>query len=207
MDIADLGPDYVRVLFELEKTEKDAILAEASRALLEGRSPADILSGYARENSSGDLIIDPHFVCPIGHGPSIRDIAPASFEPEQSPLFALRGFARRDNRGRFADEIKGKKVQLHSDPMIISALTRDTSHAVGEKSDVATKLDVATLAANRLDGSGVAIAIVDTGIYLPHLTRLLDAAPNLDIANSWTPPNLTTRPGKHRLRSRHDVRL
>src|SRR5689334_17644356 len=99
MDITDLGPDYVRVLFALEKTEKDLILAEASRALLAGRSPADILADFVRENSSSNLIIDPHFVCPIGQGPTAREFAPRTFEPEDSPLFALRGFARRDASG------------------------------------------------------------------------------------------------------------
>ena len=78
------GSDYVRVLFALEKTEKDAILAEAARALLAGRSPAEILAGFARENSSNELIIDPQFVCPIGQGPSISELAPRTFEPEQS---------------------------------------------------------------------------------------------------------------------------
>ena len=199
MDIADLGPDYVPVLFELRKTEKDAILAQAARALLAGRSPAEILSDYARENSSDDLVIDPHFgAAPLGQGLS-AEFSPRALEPEQSEWYVLRGFARRDASGRVANTIKGMEVQLHSDPVIGFALTRDTDHAVGAASDVAAKLDIATLAQHGLDGSGVAIAIVDTGIYLPHLTRELGAAPNLDVANSWTPPNLTTGPGMHRL--------
>ena len=199
MDIADLGPDYVPVLFELRKTEKDAILAQAARALLAGRSPAEILSDYARENSSDDLVIDPHFgAAPLGQGLS-AEFSPRALEPEQSEWYVLRGFARRDASGRVANTIKGMEVQLHSDPVIGFALTRDTDHAVGAASDVAAKLDTATLAQYGLDGSGVAIAIVDTGIYLPHLTRELGAAPNLDVGNSWTPPNLTTRPGMHRL--------
>jgi hypothetical protein len=198
MDMADLGPDYVPVLFALERTEKEIILAEAARALLAGRSPAEILADYVRENSSRDLVIDPNFVCPIGQGPSLTDVAPRSLEPEQSQFFALRGFARRAARERLT-ELKGRKIELHSDPIIGPALTRDTSHAVGKKADVAGKLDVATLAANGLDGANVAIAIMDSGIYVPHLTRLLGAAPKLDPALSWTPPNLTTKAGMHRL--------
>jgi hypothetical protein len=198
MDLAALGPDYVPVLFALERTEKELILAEASRALLAGRSPAEILAGYARENSSDDLVIDPDFVCPIGQGPAQTDVAPRLLEPEQSQYFALRGFVRRDARDRLT-ELKGRKIELQSDPAIGPALTRDTSHAVGKTADVAGKLDVATLRANGLDGANVAIAIVDSGIYLPHLTRLLGAAPKLDAALSWAPANLTPKPGMHRI--------
>ena len=168
--------------------------APCSRAKARPKSCRD----YARENSSDDLVVDPHFgAAPLGQGLS-AEFSPRALEPEQSDWYVLRGFARRDASGR-VPTLKGMPVQIHSDPVIGFALTRDTDHAVGEKTDVAAKLDVATLAANGLDGSGVAIAIVDTGIYLPHLTRQLGAAPSLDVANSWAPPTLTTRAGMHRL--------
>jgi hypothetical protein len=44
------------------------------------------------------------------------------------------------------------------------------------------------LAAARLDGDGVALAIVDAGVNLAQLAAQLGGMPKLDIANSFTPP-------------------
>ena len=57
-----------------------------------------------------------------------------------------------------------------------------------------------------LDGSDVAIAIVDSGIFAPRIERLLGDALEpgatsfkLDAVNSWKPDGLVTPPGKHRV--------
>lgn len=62
---------------------------------------------------------------------------------------------------------------------------------------MAAKLRVTQLAAKGLDGANVAIAIMDTGINLAHLAGIPGLAPRLDAANSWSPPNGMTLPGRY----------
>ncbi len=68
------------------------------------------------------------------------------------------------------------------------------------------KLNVKALQGKGLDGSDVAIAIVDSGIFAPRIERLLGDALEpgatsfkLDAVNSWKPDGLVTPPGKHRV--------
>ncbi len=83
------------------------------------------------------------------------------------------------------------------DPEIDTFLTCGNDPAVGTSSDVATKLDVAGLKQRGMDGTNVAIGIVDTGFNLAHLTSALGYTPNLDTANSWTPPRATATAGNY----------
>jgi hypothetical protein len=108
---------------------------------------------------------------------------------------------------------KDKNYPIHSNPLIGSLRplppclpTCSTSQAVGKTQDVQRKLDVQTLQDNGLDGSGVALAVVDSGIYRPRIECLLGDAlrptattVNLDVSNSWKPLGLVTQPGYHRL--------
>jgi hypothetical protein len=98
---------------------------------------------------------------------------------------------------------------FHSDAPIGPRLvypppTCGTTPYVGTVDDVRTKIDTQTLAGLGLDGTNVALAIVDTGIFLPRITQLLGDfspsgfQPNIDIANSWT-KNVVTQPFGHRL--------
>jgi len=57
---------------------------------------------------------------------------------------------------------------------------------------------VPDLAAEGLDGTGVALAIVDTGIDTAHLSTVLDRPVTLDERRSWSPAGVTTPPGRHR---------
>src|SRR6185295_13260572 len=54
--------------------------------------------------------------------------------------------------------------------------------------NVATNLHAAQLHAKHLDGTGVAVAVVDTGINLQHLQTKLGHMPKFDAAASWVPP-------------------
>ena len=71
--------------------------------------------------------------------------------------------------------------------------------------DVRANLGVGILKDNGLDGSGVALAIVDSGIYRRRIRHLLGDAlkgprkVHLDKAHSWKPLGLVTQPGKHRV--------
>ena len=127
--------------------------------------------------------------------------------PRESKLFVARGFLRIASRSDVPHRFEGNLI--HSDPIVGDLLapsgpTCGNSRPVGNAKSVRDKLQVDKLAYGGLDGSDVAIAIVDSGIYLPRLERQLGdmkpgAAKKLDRANSWAPPELATKPGRHRI--------
>jgi subtilisin family serine protease len=57
-------------------------------------------------------------------------------------------------------------------------------------------LRIADLHARGLDGDGVAVAVVDTGISINAMRASLGYVPRFDVANSWSSPNITTMPGQ-----------
>jgi hypothetical protein len=135
-------------------------------------------------------------------------------DPAKSETFLVSGSVRasRDGVPEFLVE-KGEKYPVHSNPLV-GGLRQDvkpcpptcgTSQAVGDTSDVRGRLEFQTLQNNGLDGSGVALAIVDSGIFRPRLERALgealqSARPiNLNVNYSWKPPELVTQPGAHRV--------
>lgn len=87
-------------------------------------------------------------------------------------------------------------VGVFADPAIESHLVCPGSAAVGTSANVATQLGVKSLHAKGLDGAGVALAIVDSGISLAHLSSV-GQNPTLDQAKSFTPQNVPTTPGAH----------
>jgi subtilisin family serine protease len=98
---------------------------------------------------------------------------------------AALGQARRDVVGVFAD------------PVIETCLTCGGSPAVGDWHDVERLLAVPALARAGLDGTGVALAIVDTGVNRAHLEAVSGRPVTVDLANSWTPAGVPTGPGAH----------
>jgi hypothetical protein len=195
MDIEDPGPGFVRVLLE---RPKDVMLAYGAKALLVGRSPVDFLSSYAKAINTGRLIIDPTFgAIPIAAGARGKGISPAAFDPDASDRFIVRAYVKAEQLKDVPATIDGELV--HSDPAVGANLVTPSSRAVGATIDVQAKLDTATLAQYGLDGSGVALAIVDTGIFLPRLTKRLGATPTFDVANSWSPLSVVTPAGRHRI--------
>ena len=82
------------------------------------------------------------------------------------------------------------------DLVIQSFPTCTSDPPVGTAADVAEALAVTELAAGGMDGHGVALAVVDSGMNVTELERL-GRAPHLDAAGSWTPALASTQPGKH----------
>jgi hypothetical protein len=80
-------------------------------------------------------------------------------------------------------------VQVYSDPTIEPFLVCPGDPAVGTDADVERLLCTGDLHRAGMDGTGVVVAIVDTGINVRHL-QSKGKSPNVDAANSWTP-----RPG------------
>ena len=107
-------------------------------------------------------------------------------------------------RGELADHLaQSAHVKRHpdvvgifSDPVIQSTQTCGGDPAVGSAADVAQRLAVDQLAAEGMDGTGVALAVVDTGVNLAYLRRV-GRRPNLDAQRSWKPRGVATQPGQH----------
>lgn len=86
--------------------------------------------------------------------------------------------------------------QVFADPRIEPFQTCIGDRPVGTHDDVAERLDAAGLHELGLDGEGVAIAIVDTGINLVHLRAVMGRTPRFDAVNSWAPPNADHEAGE-----------
>ncbi len=78
---------------------------------------------------------------------------------------------------------------VYSDPLIETTLVCPGSAPLGSDADVERLLCCANMRASGMDGHGVLVAIVDTGINLPYLVAH-GKSPTLDATRSWMP-----RPG------------
>ena len=212
----DVPPGHVRALLE---RPRDQALIDAANQLLAGQDPMEAMSSYRLDpdRAPSEFTVDPSFgAIAIGRGTRHGDgeDLKAFLDPTRSETFLVSGTVRagRDGVPEFLVE-KGEQYPIHSNPLV-GGLRQDvkpcpptcgTSQAVGDTSDVRRKLDFQTLQDNNLDGSGVALAIVDSGIYRPRLERGLGEALqsaraiNLDVNRSWKPPELVTQPGAHRV--------
>ena len=144
---------------------------------------------------------------PVGGGRSELETT-ESVAPERSENFAIRGTVEADSLEAVPAEADG--VPLFADPEIAPFLTCGPT-PVGSAADVAQKLNVAALQQAGLDGDGVAVAVLDTGIDLQHLSGQLGRMPRIDAGNSWTPQGVTgspfQRPKGHGTMCAYDVLL
>ncbi len=85
---------------------------------------------------------------------------------------------------------------VFSDPTIETCLTCGGDPPVGTNRNVARLLQVRDLAAGRLDGRGVTLAIVDTGVNIAYLESR-GQSPSFNRRKSWKPGGVATRPGEH----------
>lgn len=107
-------------------------------------------------------------------------------------------------RGELADHLAGSAhvkrhpdvIGVFSDPVIESTLTCGGDPGVGSAADVAQRLAVDQLAARGMDGTGVALALVDTGVNLAYLGTV-GRHPHLDTQHSWKPGGVATQAGQH----------
>lgn len=223
MRASEVPAGHTRALVELPNHEA---LAAAASDRLRGEHPTRSMSRYATHDGDAwdgesavptTLKIDPEFgAIPIGGGTEIQGgerLRAAFREPGRSDRFLVSGFV--EARGRVPQHFVGKGDQrypIHSNPVIGGLLTPPpclptcgTSRYVGTTQDVRDRLGVATLKSKGLDGSGVGLAIVDSGIFIPRLEQLLGDALQpkitigLDAGHSWKPQGLVTQPGRHRV--------
>ena len=87
-------------------------------------------------------------------------------------------------------------VGIFGDPVIETCPICPGDGPKGSAGDVARLLSVERLANEGLDGTGVLLAVVDTGVNIAHL-RSKEQVPKLDRRRSWTPAGVATVPGRH----------
>jgi Subtilase family len=192
----------------LMERPSDEPLQNAATALLNGENPAEAINQYNFINKDKKPLLDPTFgALPIGPGNRERSSDPGDFAPDKSKWFLARAFIKASTLENVDERIDGDLV--FSDPSMSSLLTLTpptcgTDPYVGDTTTVRQRLDTETLWRHGLDGSGVALAIVDSGIFQPRLEKLLgETSPQrivrLDTVNSWQTSALATKPGRHRL--------
>ena len=135
-------------------------------------------------------------VDPSGDPLSMMQPMSFSFDPEESTYLV---------RGEIADAAPSRValltasqpdiVGVFADPQIETTPVYCGAAPVGTADDVRTQLGVGTLTSRKLDGKGVALAIVDTGINLAFL-RSKGLNPTIDASRSWTPPGVHTKAGQ-----------
>jgi subtilisin family serine protease len=87
-------------------------------------------------------------------------------------------------------------VGVFADPVIESTPTCGGDGPVGDWHDVERLLNVPGLHAEGLDGTGVALAVLDTGVNAAHVARQLGRGVTMDPERSWNPSGVTGRPGQ-----------
>jgi hypothetical protein len=169
-------------------------LQESAAAGMNRSGPTDL----SNVSTPSGLVLDPTFnAVALGSGRASESPSASTHAPETSETFVVRGFLEADSAEAIPETVDGRPV--FADPKISYFLTCGGTPPVGTHVDVAKKLGVAGLAAGGLDGSGVAVAIMDTGINLKYLNAKRGAGkePLFDAANSWTPPGTSIAPGTH----------
>ncbi|MEW1843286.1 S8 family serine peptidase [Nonomuraea angiospora] len=87
-------------------------------------------------------------------------------------------------------------VGVYADPVIGTTRTCGDDPPVGTWHDVERLLNVPGLSAEGLDGSGVALAVLDTGINAAHTARQLGRGVTLDAERSWCPQGVSGKAGE-----------
>ncbi|MFG1706190.1 S8 family serine peptidase [Nonomuraea sp. M3C6] len=87
-------------------------------------------------------------------------------------------------------------VGIFADPVIGSAPTCGGDPPAGDWHDVERLLNVPGLHAEGLDGTLVALAVLDTGINAAHTAKQLGRGVTLDAERCWSPSGVTAKPGE-----------
>jgi len=166
----------------------------------ERRSPFAMGAGLesAPAGTPKDLHIDTTFT-PVPLGRKSADAGPEMAAAGESEQYVLRGTIDSADIDRYGEARDG--MRIFADPAV--GLTQPAKPSCpgapphGTASTIRGLLRVDALQAQGLNGEGVAIAIVDTGINLAHLRRQ-GLAPRLDPHIHWSPAQ-ASRPGHNSL--------
>jgi hypothetical protein len=124
---------------------------------------------------------------PIGTGDA-AGLSLGALDAETSERFAVRGSWHGGGGSFWRHPPSGRRRADFRRPAHRHRRRSGMRQNLGTCARCGEKLRVLDLAAARLDGDGVALAIVDAGVNLAQLAAQLGGMPKLDIANSFTPP-------------------
>lgn len=129
----------------------------------------------------------PQLAVPGGDPLSLEAVT-FSMAPEHASVLVRGEIQDYDVAGRYAllSMARPDIVGISSDPVIQTMPTCGGDGPVGDWHDVRSKL-TDHLKSEGMDGDGVALAILDTGINVAHVSEVLGQAVTVDEARSWKP--------------------
>ncbi|MFC4585964.1 S8 family peptidase [Sphaerisporangium corydalis] len=189
----------MRVLIQL-RPSPDVVAAVAAPDLT--ATTADVtdgLPGVALDHSFTPVALPRARPATDGADPlSMRQPLVFSLAPGEASVL-VRGEISDDERGERMALLPGHDpnvVGVYADPVIETSLTCGGTPPVGTWRDVARLLGTGTLLSEGCDGSGVALAICDTGINAAHVARQMGRECAIDRDRSWSPGGVTGEPGR-----------
>jgi subtilisin family serine protease len=191
--------DPMRVLLQLRASRDLTEAADAGLAIeAMPASPEQLVPGFELDQSFSGVKIPTPVPAQPGGNPYILS-QPLSFSEEEATV-VVRGEVD-DSVVKAAEAIHAGRhpdvVAVFADPTIERCPTCGGDDAVGDAETVADLLGCQELQAGGFDGSGVALAIVDTGINLDYFDKHEFDRPVLDAERSFTPSGVNEAPGEH----------
>lgn len=167
-------------------------VADASEEIVDASMSSHSAPGRSLRGLPASFVVDEDYApVPIR---TARQDALARFEEPEGGRYLLRGEVNEADLPRIRFDADGR-LRVFSDPRIATMTgVCGSDPPIGTTDDVRSLLDVAGLQRRGMTGTGVAIAIVDNGINLPHL-QAMGLMPHLDTRASWTPPSSAGQPG------------
>ncbi|WP_051760008.1 S8 family serine peptidase [Herbidospora cretacea] len=188
----------MRVLVQL-RPSPDVVAAVADPAVT--ATAADVVNGLP------GVLLDPTFTPVAVPRPRPARAGGDPLSLNQPLIFSMApGDASVLVRGEIADDELSTRLALlpgrdgvigvYADPVIQTSLTCGGDGPVGDWRDVRRLLAVERLHAEGYDGSGVALAVTDTGVNEHHVKAALGGDFVLDRERSWSPDGVLGRPGE-----------
>ncbi|MEO3860408.1 S8 family serine peptidase [Acrocarpospora sp. B8E8] len=188
----------MRVLIQL-RPSPDLVAAVADPTMVATTSDvSDGLPGVVLDHSFTPVAVPrPVPASPSGDPLSLNQPLVYSMAPDDASVL-LRGEMSDDEVNIRMSLLPGRRdvVAVYADPVIETSLTCGGNPPVGDWHDVERLLRVSELLAEGLDGSGVTLAVTDTGINAAHVARRLGRGMTIDQDRSWTPSGVAGSPGE-----------
>ncbi|SDH61385.1 Serine protease, subtilisin family [Sinosporangium album] len=188
----------MRVMIQL-RPSSDVVAAVADPDLTATAADvADRLPGVVLDDTYTPVAVPHPIPAPGGDPLSLRQPLTYSLAREDASVMV---------RGEIADDelstrlnllplLRRDVVGVYADPVIETSLVCGGDPAVGDWHDVARLMRVEELHAAGLDGSGTALAVLDSGVNAAHVARQLGRDVTLDTTRSWSPSTVEGAPGE-----------